>query len=88
MFSNVFGVLHFEKSLNMPNILAKNEEKPCLTCLKPKTRVSGILDSSLVYYPPVFCRSLWRPLASIVVRTLVPKLAAEAVAFIRRFWES
>ena len=29
-FCSTFGALHFEKSSNM----AKNEEKPCLTCLK------------------------------------------------------
>ena len=30
-FHSTFGALHFEKSSNM----AKNEEKPCLTCLQP-----------------------------------------------------
>ena len=28
------GLRNFEKSSNMPKILHKNEEKPCLTCLK------------------------------------------------------
>ena len=53
MFYSTFGVFHFEKCKN----LAKNEEKPCSTCLKlifrlnPGTRKSdfGLPDLSLVH---------------------------------------
>ena len=36
-FSKFHSKLHFEKSTNMPKTWAKNEEKPCSTCLKPNS---------------------------------------------------
>ena len=45
-FSKFFGTFYFEKSSNMHKKLAKNEEKPCSTCLDlifrliPGTRIS------------------------------------------------
>ena len=34
-FRNTYSALYFEKSSNMVQKLAKNDEKLCLTCLKP-----------------------------------------------------
>ena len=46
-FRRTFCILHFQKLSNMAKKLARNEENPCSTCLKPtalrvdKTCVSG-----------------------------------------------
>ena len=40
-FAKTSCTIYFEKSSNMPNKLAKNEEKPCPTCPNPRPFLHG-----------------------------------------------